>query len=63
MPSAALLARAGAGASVETQEAANDALGDGPDEETTRVSYRVRSGDTLFAIAKRYGTTVESLKV
>ena len=27
-----------------------------------RVTYRVRAGDTLFAIAKRHGTTVESLK-
>ena len=32
------------------------------DEETRRVTYRVQAGDTLFAIAKRHGTTVESLK-
>ena len=64
MPSAALLARAVSGVAVESEEA-NDAVtapDADQDEETTRVSFRVRSGDTLFAIAKRYGTTVESLK-
>jgi membrane-bound lytic murein transglycosylase D len=66
MPSAALLARAASGSAVAS-DAASDAVTTttdaGEDEETTRVSYRVRAGDTLFAIAKRYGTTVESLKI
>ena len=26
------------------------------------MHYRVRAGDTLFSIAKRHGTTVETLK-
>jgi membrane-bound lytic murein transglycosylase D len=60
MPSAALLARAASGqpvdAVVETETVAAG------DEEETTVTYRVRSGDTLFSIAKRHGTTIESLK-
>lgn len=62
MPSASLLARAASGRPVDT--AANDVVepaADG-DEETATVTYRVRSGDTLFSIAKRHGTTVDSLK-
>jgi membrane-bound lytic murein transglycosylase D len=62
MPSAAVLARAASGAPVQT--AANDAapavFEDTPAEET--VVHRVRSGETLFGIAKKYATTVEQLK-
>ena len=29
---------------------------------TVRIRYRVRPGDTLTAIASRYGTTVQRLK-
>ena len=60
MPSAALLARAAAGQPVDTAvEIETVAAGDA--EETT-VTYRVRSGDTLFSIARKHGTTVDSLK-
>ena len=65
MPSAALLARAASGDAVEsaeTRKADTTMTESAVDEETTRVTYRVRAGDTLFAIAKRHGTTVESLK-
>ena len=65
MPSAALLARAASGGPVETateDDAVMAGSASGHDEETARVTYRVRAGDTLFAIAKRHGTTVESLK-
>jgi membrane-bound lytic murein transglycosylase D len=62
MPSAAVLARAANG--TPTQTAATDAvaavLEETPVEET--VIHRVRSGDTLFGIAKKYSTTVEQLK-
>jgi LysM repeat protein len=32
-------------------------------EEVAATMYRVRAGDTLYAIARRHGTTVELLKV
>jgi membrane-bound lytic murein transglycosylase D len=56
MPSAALLARA-AGidpASVSDMPA--------PEEEVVATVHRVRSGDSLYRIARRYGTTVDQLK-
>ena len=60
MPSAALLARAASGQAVDVADATETvAVGD---EEETTVTYRVRSGDSLFSIAKKHGTTVESLK-
>ncbi|MEZ5285485.1 MAG: LysM peptidoglycan-binding domain-containing protein [Vicinamibacterales bacterium] len=31
-------------------------------EEDAASTYRVRRGDTLYAIARRHGTTVERLK-
>ena len=67
MPSAALLARASA-ASSESQKTAESIVADvladttpvddGPE---SRV-YRVRAGDTLYAIARRNGVTVNQLK-
>jgi len=65
MPSAALLARASSGELEKTAEAVvEDVLA-----ETTAVAsepaariYRVRAGDTLYAIAKRTGTTIEQLR-
>lgn len=33
-----------------------------PDSEPTRVVHRVKRGDTLVSIARRYGTTVEDLQ-
>ena len=62
MPSAAVLARAASGAPVQT--ATNDAAAavfeEKPSAET--VVHRVKSGDTLFGIARKYATTVEHLK-
>jgi membrane-bound lytic murein transglycosylase D len=60
MPSAALLARAAAGETIETADIAEPVTTEAEEEVT--VTYRVRSGDTLFSIAKKHGTTVESLK-
>jgi membrane-bound lytic murein transglycosylase D len=60
MPSAAVLARAATGKTVTTVDAAPAVFEDTPTEET--VYHRVRSGDTLFGLAKRYSTTVEQLK-
>ena len=34
-----------------------------PEERAAARTYRVRSGDTLYAIAKRTGTTVTQLKI
>jgi membrane-bound lytic murein transglycosylase D len=60
MPPAALLARA---ASADAPEEARDVLKDtvavGQPESAV---YRVRAGDTLYAIARRNGVTVEQLK-
>ncbi|MGE0812008.1 MAG: LysM peptidoglycan-binding domain-containing protein [Vicinamibacterales bacterium] len=53
-PSAALLARRGTGAE-EPAVAAADAA-----PET--IVYRVRKGDTLFAIARRHGVSIEDLR-
>jgi len=63
MPSAALLARAAARQPVAAQATAEAVeISAEADEETATVTYRVRSGDTLSAIAKRHGTTVDNLK-
>jgi len=74
MPSAALLARAAGGESVVAEASppatapsaprapAVTARGAAAASETTRTVYRVRSGDTLTAIAKRFGTTVDRVK-
>ena len=72
MPSAALLARASSGTS-DVEKTAEAIVADVL-ENTSAVEplveakmpakayYRVRSGDTLYAIAKRTGTTVNQLK-
>ena len=59
MPTAALLARAAAGVAAEAEAVA--ALAEESDEAPAAV-YRVRPGDTLYAIARRHNTTVEQLK-
>lgn len=61
MPSAALLARAASGQPVDVADAP-DTSAAGDEEEETTITYRVRSGDSLFSIAKKHGTTVDSLK-
>lgn len=58
MPTAALLARAAAGAPAAPEPTSVTAA---LDEEAAAI-YRVRAGDTLYAIARRHGTTVEQLK-
>ena len=64
MPSAALLARGGttsatAPAVADTTPAAVE---DDTPHEATRVVHRVKAGETLYSIARRYQTTVELLK-
>jgi membrane-bound lytic murein transglycosylase D len=62
MPSAAVLARAASGNLPQAQTA--DATSAGADEPVgdETVVHRVRSGDTLFGLARKYSTTVEQLK-
>jgi membrane-bound lytic murein transglycosylase D len=69
MPSAALLARASSGEmDVAAAAIASDVLADTTEETKAAVTqakpktYRVRSGDTLSAIARRTGTTIAQLK-
>jgi len=58
MPAAALLAR-----SAPADDAgAPMVVGASEVEDVAATVYRVRAGDTLFAIAKRHGTTVDQLK-
>ena len=64
MPSAALLAQA-VSADVDTvaaTRAANVLANTSAVDEPVRAVYRVRAGDTLFAIARRHGATVDQLK-
>jgi membrane-bound lytic murein transglycosylase D len=60
MPSAALLARAATGQAASADVVA--AFEDTPADEPEPVIHRVRAGESLYAIAKKYGTTVEQLK-
>ena len=69
MPSAALLARAST-ATTDVEKTAAAIVADVisettpvPEERAAARTYRVRSGDTLYAIAKRTGTTVNQLKL
>jgi membrane-bound lytic murein transglycosylase D len=69
MPSAALLARASSGELEKTAETiASDVLADTTEETKSAVTparartYKVRSGDTLSAIARKTGTTITQLK-
>lgn len=57
MPTAALLARA-----ASAEPATNVAAAISDPEEAPPVVYKVRAGDTLYAIARRHGTTVDQLK-
>jgi membrane-bound lytic murein transglycosylase D len=64
MPSAAVLARAGSGSPVQAN---NDteviaASRDAVTEDSAPVVYRVKSGDTLYSIAKKYQTTIDHLR-
>jgi membrane-bound lytic murein transglycosylase D len=69
MPSAALLARASSGELEKAAETiAADVLADTTEETKSPVkpararTYKVRSGDTLSAIARKTGTTITQLK-
>jgi membrane-bound lytic murein transglycosylase D len=65
MPSAALLARASSGELEKTAETiVVDVLSETAPVSSTATprTYRVRAGDSLYAIAKRTGTTVNQLK-
>ena len=68
MPSASLLARAST-ATTDVEKTAEAIVADVlaetepvAEERSAARTYRVRSGDTLYAIAKRTGTTVTQLK-
>jgi len=63
MPSATLLARAASGTSAPIADA-TPAVATEPesDDEIETITYRVRKGDTLSSIARRYGMTVNGLK-
>jgi membrane-bound lytic murein transglycosylase D len=64
MPSAALLARAGRGDGPGTtvDSAAEATFEDSATEEITRLVHRVKAGETLSSIARKYQTTVEHLR-
>ena len=64
-PSAALLAgRPAPAVDTPARAAASSvaARADDRDDDTTRIVYRVRKGDTLFGIARRHGVSVENLR-
>ena len=65
MPSAALLARAASGTPTDVANAGGEAppIFEDPDpEDVPRIVHRVRAGETLFSIARKYQTTVAQLK-
>jgi peptidoglycan lytic transglycosylase D len=61
MPSAAVLARAASGAPVTAATDVAAAVFEGTSDEET-VVHRVKAGETLYSIAKKYQTTIEKLK-
>ena len=60
MPSAALLARGGT--AIPAGAVADDTTADTQSEDTARRVHRVKAGETLYSIARKYQTTVESVK-
>ena len=60
MLSAALLARAAAGDATTTTDVVAAVFETAPEPEP--MIYRVRRGDSLYGIARKYGTTVDELK-
>jgi membrane-bound lytic murein transglycosylase D len=64
MPSATLLARAAAGDAVPAVADASrpSAIDDGASDEVQRITHRVKAGESLYSIARRYQTTVDALK-
>ncbi|MCC7124840.1 MAG: LysM peptidoglycan-binding domain-containing protein, partial [Acidobacteria bacterium] len=62
MPSAALLARNTGPRGTDAVRAVAVTTVDEPDEDVPATIYRVRSGDTLYAIARRHGVSVDQLR-
>ncbi len=63
MPSAAVLARAASGATAPIALASNDTPADSDeDDEAARIVHRVRAGETLYSIARKYRTTIDHLR-
>lgn len=60
MPSAALLARAASGQGAQSADATPAVFEAETPEQN--IVYRVKRGDTLYAIARRFQTTIERLK-
>ncbi len=55
-------AAAGAAPAVVTVQNASPGGGEVETQTRSKVTYRVRKGDTLYSIARSYGTTVESIR-
>jgi peptidoglycan lytic transglycosylase D len=64
MPSGAVLARSATGTPTATADdvVAAAVVDDHPDEEVSRIVHRVRAGETLSSIARKYQTTIEHLR-
>ena len=64
MPSAAVLARSATGTPASTADEPTLAVfADTSEEETSRIVHRVRAGETLSSIARKYQTTIQRLRV
>ena len=64
MPSGAVLARSATGIPAATADdvVAAAVVDDDVDEEVSRIVHRVRAGETLYSIARKYQTTIEHLR-
>jgi membrane-bound lytic murein transglycosylase D len=62
MPAAAVLARAASAPDETKTTPVVVAVAETDSDEVPATTYRVRAGDTLYAIARRHGTTVEQLR-
>lgn len=62
MPSAALLARASGGATDAVAADTDSVAAKASPDDRFRSVYRVRAGDTLYSIARKYGATVDQLR-
>jgi membrane-bound lytic murein transglycosylase D len=64
MPSAAVLARGGTNPASDAVVAAatTPTAEDSSADEATRVVHRVKAGETLYSIARKYQTTIDVLK-
>jgi membrane-bound lytic murein transglycosylase D len=62
MPSAAVLARAGSRTTDDIVVAVDEATVESAAADASPIVHRVKAGDTLYSIARRYSTTIEKLK-